>query len=61
MDGLGLTRILQDKQCDRSDPLSVFATSYQGWSSGMNIDVYKTRKYMYSANKLHLENNRFVK
>ena len=34
MDGLGLTRFLQDKQCDRSDPLSVFATSYQGWSSG---------------------------
>jgi hypothetical protein len=36
MDGLGLKRFLQDKQCDRSDPLSVYATSYQGWSSGMN-------------------------
>lgn len=34
MKDLGLTTYLLDKPCDPSDPDSVFATSYQGWSLG---------------------------
>ena len=35
MEALGLTEYMLDTACDRSDPLSVYALSYQGWSSGM--------------------------
>lgn len=34
MDTLGVAEFLNHDQCDRHDPFSVYASQYEGWSTG---------------------------
>jgi hypothetical protein len=35
MDTLGVAEFLNHDQCDRHDPFSVYASQYEGWSTGI--------------------------
>ena len=35
LDTLGIAKFMKTEQCDRHDPFSVYASQYEGWSTGM--------------------------